>query len=48
MQMETLQDLYVDVLKDLYDAENRILQALPNRLLKNSSFRKRAFSSVVF
>jgi len=29
MQLQTLQDLYVDVLKDLYDAESQILKALP-------------------
>ena len=29
MQIETMQELYVDVLKDLYDAEQQILKALP-------------------
>lgn len=29
MKMETLQELYVEQLKDVYDAENQILKALP-------------------
>ena len=29
MEMKTLQDLFVDVLKDTYDAENQITKALP-------------------
>lgn len=29
MKLETLQDLYVEELKDLYSAENQILKALP-------------------
>jgi ferritin-like metal-binding protein YciE len=29
MNLEPLKDLNVDVLKDLYDAENQILEALP-------------------
>jgi ferritin-like metal-binding protein YciE len=29
MQIETMQELYLDVLKDLYDAEQQILKALP-------------------
>jgi ferritin-like metal-binding protein YciE len=29
MQIETMQELYVDVLQDLYDAEQQILKALP-------------------
>jgi hypothetical protein len=29
MEMETLRDLYVEELKGLYRAENRILRALP-------------------
>ena len=29
MQIETMQELYLDVLKDLYDAERQILKALP-------------------
>ena len=36
MEMETLKDLYVDELKDLYSAENQILKALP-RMIKVSS-----------
>jgi ferritin-like metal-binding protein YciE len=37
MQMETLEDLYVDVLKDLYDAEGQILKALPKMAKAASS-----------
>jgi ferritin-like metal-binding protein YciE len=33
MEMESLQDLYVEELKDLYSAENQILKALP-RMIK--------------
>jgi ferritin-like metal-binding protein YciE len=29
MEMESLQDLYVDQLKDLYNAENQLIKALP-------------------
>lgn len=29
MKLETLQDLYIEELKDLYSAENQILKALP-------------------
>lgn len=29
MKMESLQDLYLDELKDIYDAENQLLKALP-------------------
>lgn len=36
MKLETLKDLYVDVLKDLYDAENKIVKALP-KLAKAAS-----------
>jgi ferritin-like metal-binding protein YciE len=36
MKVETLRDLYVGVLKDLYDAENRIVKALP-KLAKAAS-----------
>src|SRR5918911_2549403 len=36
MELETLQDLYVDELKDLYSAENQILKALP-RMIKAAS-----------
>jgi ferritin-like metal-binding protein YciE len=45
MEMETLQDLYVDELKDLYSAENQILKALP-RMIKAASHAqlKRAFT----
>ena len=45
MEMETLHDLYVGELKDLYSAENQILKALP-RMIKAASHPqlKRAFS----
>lgn len=36
MELESLRDLYVDKLKDLYSAENQILKALP-RMIKNAS-----------
>jgi ferritin-like metal-binding protein YciE len=29
MKMETLQDLYMDELRDIYDAENQLVKALP-------------------
>ena len=32
MEMETLRDLYVEELKDLYNAENQILKALPRMI----------------
>lgn len=32
MEMETLQDLYVEELKDLWSAENQILKALPRMI----------------
>jgi ferritin-like metal-binding protein YciE len=32
MQLNSLQDLYVSELKDLYDAENRIIKALPKMI----------------
>lgn len=37
MQIETMQELYVDVLKDLYDAEQQILKALPKMTRAASS-----------
>jgi ferritin-like metal-binding protein YciE len=37
MNLDTLKDLYVDVLRDLYDAENRILKALPKMAKAASS-----------
>jgi ferritin-like metal-binding protein YciE len=45
MEMETLHELYVDELKDLYSAENQILKALP-RMIKAASHPqlKRAFT----
>lgn len=36
MKRQTLRDLYVDELKDLYDAENRLIKALP-RMAKAST-----------
>ena len=39
MEMETLRDLYVEELKDLYSAENQILKALP-RMIKSSTHPK--------
>ena len=29
MSMDSLKDLYIDELKDLYNAENQLLKALP-------------------
>jgi ferritin-like metal-binding protein YciE len=37
MKLETLQDLYVEELKDLYSAENQILKALPDMIDAASS-----------
>jgi ferritin-like metal-binding protein YciE len=39
MDMETLEDLYVDELKDLWSAEKQILQALP-RMIKAATARE--------
>lgn len=39
MEMESLQELYVDELRDLYSAENQILKALP-RMIRAASDRK--------
>ena len=46
MEMETLQDLYVEELKDLYSAENQILKAMP-RMIKAASHPqlKKAFTT---
>ena len=46
MEMETLQDLYIEELKDLYSAENQILKALP-RMIKVASHPqlKKAFTT---
>ena len=45
MEMETLQDLYVEGLKDLYSAEKQILKALPTMQKKASHpALKRAFA----
>jgi ferritin-like metal-binding protein YciE len=44
MSMDSLMDLYVDELKDLYNAENQLLKALPKMAKKASSpDLKRAF-----
>ena len=44
MSMDSLKDLYVDELKDLYNAENQLLKALPKMARKASSpDLKRAF-----
>mgnify|MGYP001047280725 CR=1 FL=1 len=44
MELETLQDLYIDELKDLYSAENQLLKALP-RMAKAATHKdlKKAF-----
>ena len=39
MELETLRDLYVEELKDLYSAENQILKALP-RMMKAATHPK--------
>jgi ferritin-like metal-binding protein YciE len=39
MEMETLRDLYVEELKDLYSAENQILKAMP-RMIKAATHPK--------
>jgi len=39
VELDTLQELYVDELKDLYSAENQILKALP-RMIKAASNRQ--------
>ena len=36
MKMETLQDLFIDELKDLYNAENQLIKALP-KMAKGAS-----------
>jgi ferritin-like metal-binding protein YciE len=45
MELQTLEDLYVEELKDLYNAENQILKALP-QMIKKASHKelKRAFT----
>jgi ferritin-like metal-binding protein YciE len=46
MELDTLKELYIDGLKDLYSAENQILKALP-RMIKASSHKqlKTAFAT---
>jgi ferritin-like metal-binding protein YciE len=39
MRMESLQDLYIDQLRDLYNAENQLVKALP-KLAKASTSRE--------
>jgi ferritin-like metal-binding protein YciE len=44
MSMDSLKDLYIDELKDLYNAENQLVKALPKMAKKASSPQlKRAF-----
>ena len=45
MELDTLQELYVEELKDLWSAENQILKAMP-RMIKAANHRelKRAFT----
>lgn len=44
MKMESLRELFIDELKDLYSAENQILKALPKMIKKASSSElKRGF-----
>ena len=44
MSMDSLKDLYIDELKDLYNAENQLLKALPRMAKKASAPElKRAF-----
>ena len=46
MGMESLRELFVDELKDLYSAENQILKALPKMIKKASSGElKRGFET---
>ena len=46
MELETLEDLYVEELKDLYSAENQILKALPKMIKAATHVRlKRAFTA---
>ncbi len=45
MELDTLEKLYVDALKDLYSAENQILKALPKMITAaNSPKLKRGFT----
>ena len=37
MSMDSLKDLYIDELKDLYNAENQLVKALPKMARKASS-----------
>jgi ferritin-like metal-binding protein YciE len=36
MSMDSLKDLYIDELKDLYNAENQLLKALPKKAKRSS------------
>lgn len=42
MSLDSLRDLYVDELKDLYNAENQLLKALPKMAKKASSLELKA------
>jgi ferritin-like metal-binding protein YciE len=42
MKMQTLKDLYIDELKDVYDAENQIAKALPKMAKEASNEELRA------
>jgi ferritin-like metal-binding protein YciE len=46
MELETLEDLYVEELKDLYSAENQILKAMP-RMIRSATHPqlKKAFTT---
>ncbi len=45
MELETLRDLYVEELKDLYSAENQILKAMPRMIRAATHLKlKRAFA----
>ena len=46
MEMDTLRDLYVEGLKDLYSAENQIIKAMPQMIKKASDPKlKKAFTT---
>lgn len=46
MELETLRELYIDELKDLYSAEQQIIKAMPKMIRKSSSRElQRAFTT---
>ena len=45
MSVKTLKDLFVDELKDMYNAENQLTKALPQMAKKTSEKLKNAFES---